>query len=603
MSVTQSLYEFRVFSLLYLITAVFAIVFSGHLAGKYRSREGRILSALFLSVGLWAAANIFEVAATTINLKQTWAAFSYIGTGLSPFFFFLYCMQYANRITSNNLKFLISLSAVPVFFIFIAGTNHLHKSLWTQILIDPATNLGNYSHGLLFWLFVVYQYLLLTTGIIFLILSAIRQNRIINAQLIILLLASVFPIIGNLTYVFKIAPPSGFDWTPVSFFICSFLLTIGIRKYQLFDVVPIARSHLIENMSIGYAVTDQDLKIRDYNPALKEILGVHSDNSLTDNVLSGYFQESIGSDLVTFLVDPANSEMPVEISLGNRYVEIIHKPLLTKSGKLNGRLIMFRDTTQRKEAEQAIEGYAEHLAAENREKEMLIQELDAYAHTVAHDLKNPLGSVLGFLELMKEDIAGSKKKELIKYHGLASRSAQDLMHIIDELLLMATIRKENIGTEPLDMDAIVDRVLVRLDLLQRQSSAVINRPEQWPEAVGYSPWIEEVWANFISNGIKYGGEPPVITLGWDIPQPGYYRLWIEDNGSGIPPEKQENLFRSSPSLDHDEYEVHGLGLSIVKRIMNRLGGKAGFEPQPGDPQKGRFYFTLPDSHAQKASHG
>lgn len=603
MSVADSLYEFRIFSLLYLVTTVVAIGFGGHLAVKYRSREGRILSALFLAVGLWAGANIFEVAATTVSLKQTWAAISYIGTGLSPFFFFLYCMQYANRIHKKNIKFLISLSVIPVLFIFIAGTNYLHKNLWTQIQIDPATNLGNYSHGWLFWFFVIYQYILLTTGVIVLILSAVRQNRIINAQLIILLLGAVFPILGNLTYVFKLTPPAGFDWTPVSFCICSFLLTIGIRKYQLFDVVPIARDHLIETMSIGYAVTDQDLRIRDYNPALMNILGIHADTSLSGNLLSDYLQESTGSDLMTFLLDPAYSEMPVEISIGTRYVEIMNKPLLTKSGKLNGRLIMFRDTTQRKEAEQAIESYAEHLATENREKEMLIQELDAYAHTVAHDLKNPLGSVQGFLELMNDGIAGSKKKDLIKYHALASRAAKDLMHIIDELLLMATIRKENIGTDLIDMKAIVDRVLIRLDHLQRQSSAVITLPDHWPQAVGYGPWIEEVWANLISNGIKYGGNPPIITLGWDTTQPGYYRFWIEDNGSGIPPEKQHQLFKSSPNLDHDENEVHGLGLSIVKRILNRLGGKTGYEQQPGNPDKGRFYFTLPEANGKKVSRG
>jgi len=603
MPVANSLYEFGVFSLLYLITTVAAIVFAGYLAVKYRSREGRILSILFLAVGLWAGANMFEVAATTVNLKQTWAAISYIGTGLSPFFFFLYCMQYANRIHKKNFKYLISLSAVPVLFIFIAGTNYLHKSLWTQIQIDPATNLGIYSHGWLFWSFIIYQYILLTTGFIFLIISAVHQNRIINGQLIILLLGSVFPIVGNLTYVFKLTPPAGFDWTPVSFCICSFLLTIGIRKYQLFDVVPIARGHLIETMSIGYAVTDQDLRIRDYNPAMINILGIHADTSLSGNFLADYLRESTGSDLVTFLLDPALSEMPVEISIGTRYVEIMNKPLLTESGKLNGRLIIFRDTTQRKEAEQAIEGYAEHLATENREKELLIQELDAYAHTVAHDLKNPLGSVLGFLELMNRDVEGSKKKDLIKYHALASRAANNLMHIIDELLLMATIRKENIGAELLDMKAIIDRVLIRLDHLQRQSSAVITLPDYWPQAVGYSPWIEEVWANFISNAIKYGGNPPRITLGWHIMQPGYYRFWIEDNGSGIPPEKQQQLFKSSPSLDHDDNEVHGLGLSIVKRIINKLGGKAGFEQQPGHPEKGRFYFTLPEANGKKVSRG
>jgi len=111
--------------------------------------------------------------------------------------------------------------------------------------------------------------------------------------------------------------------------------------------------------------------------------------------------------------------------------------------------------------------------------------------------------------------------------------------------------------------------------------------------MGYAPWLEEVWANYITNALKYGGSPPEVRLGAWRMNTGAVRFWVQDNGDGVRPEDQTRLFNAFTRLEQARARGHGLGLSIVKRIIERLNGEVGVA-SPGLPGQGStFYFTLP----------
>ena len=107
-----------------------------------------------------------------------------------------------------------------------------------------------------------------------------------------------------------------------------------------------------------------------------------------------------------------------------------------------------------------------------------------------------------------------------------------------------------------------------------ETKAEIIWPDQWPLALGYTPWVEEVWANYISNALKYGGRPPRIVLGGEImpDNQAMIRFWVRDNGPGLTSTQQENLFKPFNRFHTGQTSGHGLGLSIVKRIVETLGG-------------------------------
>lgn len=227
------------------------------------------------------------------------------------------------------------------------------------------------------------------------------------------------------------------------------------------------------------------------------------------------------------------------------------------------------------------------------------RDLEDYVHMVAHDLKEPLVVLAITSNLMTgiPDLNSEKFQEYVQQMGL---TAQDMRRTINNLLLFAKVNAAEAPVEPVHMARVVDHVQSRLSRLIQEQQAKIVVPEVWPLAIGYEPWIEEVWANYLSNGLKYGGRPPSLELGASTGTDGFVRFWVRDNGPGIPPAVNSRLFTSLNEIGRLNTPEQGLGLPIVQRIIEKLHGHVGVESEAG--MGSLFFFTLPavqSSHAQE----
>ncbi|MBN1888959.1 MAG: response regulator [Thermoflexales bacterium] len=235
------------------------------------------------------------------------------------------------------------------------------------------------------------------------------------------------------------------------------------------------------------------------------------------------------------------------------------------------------------------------LSQRTAELEAQNAELDAFAHTVAHDLKNPLAVIAGNAELLARYGSTMKTEDLQRIARSASQGVHKTVSIVDNLLLLASAHKQTVEPRVLDMGGIVSEVRDRLSIVIQESQPEIIVPETWPHVLGYAPWIEEVWANYLSNALKYGGRPPRVELGYSESQianrKSQIKFWVRDNGRGLTPEEQSHLFTPFERLSQARIEGHGLGLSIVQRIVHKLGGQVGVESTAD--QGSVFYFTLP----------
>jgi len=227
-------------------------------------------------------------------------------------------------------------------------------------------------------------------------------------------------------------------------------------------------------------------------------------------------------------------------------------------------------------------------AAELQERN---EELDAFAHTVAHDLKSPLVALVGHADVLTNFYASLSAEERQESTEAILRAGQKMSNIIEELLLLAGVRQMDIEPEVVDMAAIFEEAESRVSGLVLQYNARITAPKIWPPAWGYGPWLEEVWVNYLSNAIKYGGRPPEIRVGATPEEDGSVTFWIKDNGNGISDEDHSRLFVPFSRLTELRVEGYGLGLSIVRRIVEKLGGTVGLESTVG--KGSTFYFTLP----------
>ena len=254
------------------------------------------------------------------------------------------------------------------------------------------------------------------------------------------------------------------------------------------------------------------------------------------------------------------------------------------------------EVLSRVETHLALRNLQKSLEREIIERDKLIAELDAYAHTVAHDLKNPLGTLIGFTSMLEATYGEMSHKQLHLCVSTIGRSGRKMTNIIEELLLLASVRKmDDVKTQPLDMAAVVTEALDRLADMIAGYQAEVTTPEAWPVALGYAPWVEEIWVNYISNALKYGGQPPQVEMGGALINgpDDQIRFWVRDNGAGLPPEDQARLFTPFTQIHQARAEGHGLGLSIVQRIVEKLGGQVSVESEVG--QGSAFLFTLPSA--------
>ncbi|EDN66634.1 two-component hybrid sensor and regulator [Beggiatoa sp. PS] len=231
------------------------------------------------------------------------------------------------------------------------------------------------------------------------------------------------------------------------------------------------------------------------------------------------------------------------------------------------------------------------LEQQKIELEQHNNELEAFAHTVAHDLKNPLNTIYGMTGLLIEDIEELSKPNILKHLNTIEYASLKMSKIIDALLLLASARTQEVEMEAVNMADVITQVYQRLAHTIEQYQGEIILPKTWPPALGYAPWIEEVWANYLSNGLKYGGKPPRLELGATPINGNYIRFWVHDNGQGMTEEDQNRLFVPFTRITQARIEGHGLGLSIVQRIVEKCGGQVGVESKLG--QGSRFHFSLP----------
>lgn len=225
------------------------------------------------------------------------------------------------------------------------------------------------------------------------------------------------------------------------------------------------------------------------------------------------------------------------------------------------------------------------------EREQLIHDLSTFAQTVAHGLKSPLTLIRAAAEVLAADGALLSASECHTYLDTIIRGERTMRNMLQELLLLAGVSQQRVVLQPLVMGEIVNSALERLTTMIREHGAVVSVAETWPAALGYAPWIEEVWVNYISNAIKYSGAPPRLQLGATVEPAGRVRFWVRDNGAGLTEAQQRQLFRPFERQTCTSISGEGLGLSIVAQIMQKLDGDVTVRSLPEGGSE--FGFILP----------
>jgi len=355
-------WQFSLFSTIYLVASITSSI-AAYLTLRRRAIPGRnFLTLLLIAIAEWSLGAAFESASVGIPAKIFWSKVAYIGTTTAPVLYLIFVLEYLDlgkRLTRRD-RFFIWL--IPVTTMIMAATNEWHHLLWSTFTFNPAhPDILIYGHGSWFWIFVGYDYILLTGGLVILIWAFIRLPRLFRLQIGVLLAGSCVPMLGNIIYIAGLSPVAGLDLTPLTFTLTGLILALGIFRFQLLDLLPVARDELVENMKDGVLVLDDQNRIVDINPTAQKFIGVSGKSALgqqVEIVLSAY------STIVSQYIH--TPQVQSEICLSENppaYVELAISPIYNQRKTLNGRLITIRDITQSKLSQLAVERNAREMAA------------------------------------------------------------------------------------------------------------------------------------------------------------------------------------------------------------------------------------------------
>ena len=333
------------------ICAVFAVVIAAMLWQRKTGRATCYLGWVMLAAAVWSLGQGLEASAIGTETKIFFSKISYIGVTASPPMLFFFTMAYLNldrRLTPLRC-FLVWV--VPGATLLLAMTNQLHHLVWTTFMPSPVVqNLLIYGHGSWFWFAMTYFYLLLGFCTIALLWNAIRLRGVLGNRFFVFFIAILFPVIANIGYLFDWNLFGGLDFTPVGFIFMGSTLCWGIYRLRLFNVIPVMRDVLLDQMIDGILLLDAEMNIADINPAACRILQV------SERVSGKPFEELIRLHPVFQNVDLQKPGERFEIALSRTppcYLDVVISVFPDAHPSQKGRLIVLHDITRRVQAETA----------------------------------------------------------------------------------------------------------------------------------------------------------------------------------------------------------------------------------------------------------
>jgi diguanylate cyclase (GGDEF)-like protein/PAS domain S-box-containing protein len=353
------LFQFSPYGLFFFLAAGLSAWVGWKAWTRRRAPGGGLLALYMLSVFVWTFSSAMETSAVSLPFKLFWSQVEYIGFVFATPLLVLFGLRYLRLdgwITRRNV---ILLWIIPCITLLLTWTNPLHGWIWSGFHPGlPGSNIVIFERGIWYWVNITYIYTLAITINLVFFRAFITSHAIYRSQIGLLLVAGLFPIAASILYLSGLNPLPGLDLPPIGFTIMGIILVFTLTRFRLLELVPVARSILIEHLRDGVLVMDLNNNIVDINPAAYQLLG-QSNPQIGDTAAQAF---AARPDLFHSLQETPEYDEEIAIRYDPPlFVDLNIVNLYNADGEACGRLITLRDVTERRVAQDALEAKSREL--------------------------------------------------------------------------------------------------------------------------------------------------------------------------------------------------------------------------------------------------
>ncbi|WP_207532433.1 histidine kinase N-terminal 7TM domain-containing protein [Desertivirga arenae] len=587
--------ETNSYSIILFLCGILTTLLPVYLFAKVRSL-GKYLGYLMLAAALWAFAYALELLQTDLARMTTIVQIEYLGIAFLPAFWMLFVLKFLSKENYLKVPYISLLFLIPLLTVILVWTNEWHHLHYTKVYLEKQDhfNLFKFQTGPWYIVFTIYYYLVLLLSIVLLLKSKVTNDILLKKQKRFLVAGALVPWFFNMLYLLGVRPDNGIDLTPFAFMISSFCFTFALLKYQLFNILPIAREQIVEALQQGVLVIDQEERVIDFNPKMSSIL------ALDASTLSGRDVHQLLPHLES--IDRISKETEITIDKGatSKTYALSISDLYDKKDRIRGKILLFNDVTERKETEIAL------LKAKEAAEQATVAK-DQFLSTMSHEIRTPMNSILGFTHLLLQNNPREDQKEFL---GIQRFSAENLLVLINDILDFSKIQSGKLQIEetPVDLNNLLQNIYATLKnaATEKGIDLVLTLPEEsLPPVLADPVRLSQIFVNLVGNAIKFTEKGRVEIIAETlIREQDYTKILfqISDTGIGIAPDKIDQIFESFTQASADttrKFGGSGLGLTITKQLLRLMKSDVSVSSTPGEGSVFSFQLELKNAADQQ----
>lgn len=575
---------FNTYSITLLLFGIAAVIMS-IIVFRRSGAAVRQFAYITLGIAVWSIAYSFELSSSQYDTMVFWLRIEYIGIAFLPVMWLQFIIKFIGKNHWLTIPRIAILYIIPAITFLSVWTNSHHQLFYTNVSIDDSGlfPLLALEVGPIYIIHAIYFYTLLITGLILLIRKFIRADKVYKRQNYVIIIAALIPWLVNVTYLFNFRPFNHIDLTPYAFSVTCLITSIGLVQLKLFDIIPVARDKIVEDLRDGILVLDTLDRVVDMNTKLKVVFAAEFNKKI---IVGKHYEEYFSG--YDELINHINDRTPFvyELETNQHFYEISINPLFEKGTIYGGVILIFREITARKKSDVVLKNQSDELLALNQLKDKMFS-------IIAHDLRGPIMNLKEIMSLFDQHIITDE--ELKTHLPLINADIKSTASLLENLLFWSRtqLKGERVNPEYINLH-ILSLVQSNLldSLIKEKSLTLINQIPENTTVYADKNMIELVIRNILSNAIKYCNTSNVITLSSRLVG-NYYITDITDTGIGISEENIDKLFgmNNYSTAGTNLEKGTGLGLLLCKEFIEKNNGEIWVKSELG--KGSTFSFSLP----------